>query len=159
MAFGWLAPKKAFILLSIVGLLLIPLSVNRLDTFSSTLSLWDDAEKLVRDKPGAYGAERIYYNRGTELGQLKRYKEAITDFSRAIAIRPSDIVYGNRATAYFFIGDYQQSLRDFDRAIKINPDNANSYYGRAMTYRALGDFKASQEDTNKSCSLGLCPPD
>ena len=158
-AFGWLAPKKAFILLSIVALLLIPLSVNRLNTFSSTLSLWDDAEKLVRDKPGAYGAERIYYNRGTELGQLKRYKEAIADFSRAIAIRPSDIVYGNRATAYFFIGDYQQSLRDFDRAIKINPDNANSYYGRAMTYRALGNFTAAQEDTNKSCSLGLCPPD
>jgi hypothetical protein len=158
-AFGWLAPKRAFILLSIVGLLLIPLSVNRLNTFSSTLSLWDDAEKLVRDKPGAYGAERIYYNRGTELGHLKRYKEAIADFSRAIAIHPLDIVYGNRATAYFFIGDYQQSLRDFDRAIKINPDNANSYYGRAMTYRALGDFKASQEDTNKSCSLGLCPPD
>ncbi len=156
--FGWLAPKRAFILLSIVGLLLIPLSVNRLITFSSTLLLWDDAEKLVRDKPGAYGIERIYYNRGTELGQLKRYKEAIDDFSRAIAIHPSDIMYGNRATAYFFIGDYQQSLRDFDRAIKINPDNANAYYGRAMTYRALGDFKASREDADKSCSLGLCPP-
>jgi hypothetical protein len=142
-AFGWLSPKKAFIILSVVCVLLIPLTLNRLNTFSSTLLLWDDAEMLVRDKPGAYGVERIYYNR---------------DFNRAIAIRPSDLMYGNRATAYFFLGNYQQSLRDFGRAIEINPDNANAYYGRAMIYRTLGDFTASEEDARKSCSLGLCPP-
>jgi protein O-mannosyl-transferase len=157
--FGWLAPRKIFILLSVVGLLLIPLTLNRLNTFSATLLLWDDAEKLVRNKPNVFGAERIYYNRGTELGQLKRYEEAIADFSRAIEIFPLDIVYGNRATAYFFLGKYQQALRDFDRAIALNPDNANSYYGRAMTYRTLGDFTAAQADARKSCALGLCPPD
>ena len=157
--FGWLAPRKIFILLSIVSLLLIPLTLNRLNTFSTTLSLWDDAEKLVRNKPNVFGAERIYYNRGTELGQLKRYEEAIADFSRAIAIYPLDIEYGNRATAYYFLGKYQQALRDFDRAIALNPDNATSYYGRAMTYRTLGDFIAAQDDVRKSCALGLCPPD
>ena len=67
-------------------------------------------------------------------------------------------MYGNRATAYFFMGDYQQSLRDFDSALKINPESANAYYGRAMTYRALGNYEAAQEDADKSCSLGLCPP-
>ena len=157
--FGWVSPKKAFILLGVVSLLLIPLTLNRLNTFSTTLLLWDDAEKLVRNKPNEFGAERIYYNRGTELGQLKRYEEAIADFSRAIAIYPFDFVYGNRATAYFFLGKYQEALRDFDRAIELNPDNANSYYGRAMTYRTLGDFTAAQEDARKSCALGLCPPD
>ena len=156
---GWLAPRKAFLLLSVVCLLLIPLTLNRLNTFSTTLLLWDDAEKLVRNKPNVFGTERIYYNRGTELGQLKRYEEAVADFSRAIERYPSDIVYGNRATAYFFLGKYQQALSDFDRAIALNPDNANSYYGRAITYRTLGDFAAAQDDAKKSCALGLCPPD
>jgi hypothetical protein len=156
--FGWLAPRKFFILLSIVSLLIVPLTLNRLNTFSSTLLLWDDAEKLVRDKPDVFGAGRIYYNRGTELGQLKRYEEAIADFSRAIAIYPFDFEYGNRAAAYFFQGKYQEALRDFDRAIALNPDNANSYYGRAMTYRTLGNFAAAQIDLRKSCALGLCPP-
>ena len=155
--FGRFAPRHAFVLLSIVGLLLIPLTLNRLQTFSSTLLLWDDAEKLVRNKHDVFGAERIYYNRGTELGQLKRYKEAIADFSKAIAIYPFDFIYGNRATAYYFLGEYQYALRDFDRAIELDPDNANSYYGRAMTCRILGDFKAAQDDLRKSCSLGLCP--
>jgi protein O-mannosyl-transferase len=165
--FGWLAPRKAcpelsrrgFILLGVVCLLLIPLTLNRLNTFSASLLLWDDAEKLVRNKPNVFGVDRIYYNRGTELGQLKRYEEAIADFSMAIAIVPLDIEYGNRATAYYFLGKHQQALRDFDRAIALNPDNANSYYGRAMTYRTLGDFTAAQDDLRKSCALGLCPQD
>ena len=155
--FGRFAPRIVFVMLSIVGLLLIPLTLNRLQTFSSALLLWDDAEKLVRNQHNVFGAERIYYNRGTELGQLKRYNEAIADFTKAIAIYPFDFIYGNRATAYYFLGEYQYALRDFDRAIELDPENANSYYGRAMTYRILGDFKAAQDDLRKSCSLGLCP--
>jgi tetratricopeptide (TPR) repeat protein len=157
--FGWMTPRKVFMLLGVVSLLLIPLSLNRLNTFSSTLLLWDDAENLVRNKTNVFGVERIYYNRGTELGQLKRYDEAIADFSKAVAIYPFDFVYGNRATAYYFLEKYQQALRDYSRAIILNPDNVNSYYGRCLTYRMLGDYAAAQEDARKSCALGLCPPD
>jgi len=152
--FGWLSPKKTFLLLGAACLLLIPLALNRLHTFSSTLLLWDDAEKLVRDKPYIYGAERIYFNRGTELGHLGRYDEAIADFDKAITAHPYDFMYGNRATAYYFLGRYQEALRDFDRAIALNPGNPNSYNGRALTYRALGNFTAAQEDFTKSCAMG-----
>ena len=155
---GWLTYKRIFILLSVVALLLIPLTLNRLNTFSNPLLLWDDAEKLVRNKASVFGVERIYYNRGTELGHLKRYEEAIADFTRDISIIPLDIEFGNRATAYFLLGKYQEALRDFDRAIELNPDNVNSYYGRSITYRALGNDTAAQEDARKSCSLGLCLP-
>jgi protein O-mannosyl-transferase len=155
-AFGWFSSKKAFLLLGVVSLLLMPLMLNRLHTFSSTLLLWDDAEKLVRGKPYIYGAERIYFNRGTELGQLRRYNEAIADFNTAIAEHPYDFMYGNRATAYYSLGKYQEALRDYDKAIALNPGNPNSYNGRALTYRALGDFAAAQEDFTKSCALGLC---
>jgi len=156
--FGWLAPKKAFILLSVVGLLLIPLSLNRLNTFSSTLLLWDDAEKLVRNKPGAYGVERIYTNRGNKLFQLRRYDEAIADFSKAIAVFPSDeLVYGSRGKAYYFLGKYQDAILDFNHALALKPDSRRLYYDRAMAYRALGNFAAAQEDFTKSCAFGLCP--
>ena len=153
---GWLAPKKAFIALGAIGVLLIPLTLNRLNTFSAPLLLWDDAEKLVRDQPYAYGVERIYFNRCTELGQLRRYEEAIADFSKAIAAAPFDFIYGNRATAYYSLGKYQEALRDYDSAIALNPDNPNSYNGRALTQRALGNFAAAQEDFKTSCALGVC---
>lgn len=158
--FSWLAPKRMFTLLGVICLMLLPLTLNRLDTFSSKFLLWNDAEKLVRDRPNVSGTERIYYNRGTELGILKRYEEAIDDFSKAIAVYPVlDYFYGDRATAYYFIGRYQEALSDYNKAIVLNPYNAKSYYGRAMTYRTLGEFNAAQEDLKKSCALGLCPPD
>ena len=157
--FGWVSPKKAFILLGVVSLLLIPLTLNRLNTFSSTLLLWDDAEKLVRDKPGAYGVERIYTNRGNKLFQLRRYDEAIADFSKAIAVFPSDeLVYGIRGKAYYFLGKYQEAILDFNHAIALKPDSRRFYYDRALAYRALGNFAAAQGDLRKSCALGgVCP--
>ena len=146
-------------LLGTISVLLIPLTLNRLHTFSSSLLLWDDAEKLVRNNPYAYGVERIYFNRGTELGQLKRYDEAIADFTKAIAAHPYDFIYGNRAAAYYSLGRYQEALRDYDRAIALNESNPNSFNGRALTYRALGNFTAAQQDFKTGCTLGVCAQD
>jgi len=155
---GRLAPKKAYIVLILFSLMLVPLTLNRQDTFSSALKLWDDAEKLVRGKTGVSGVERTYYRRGSELAQRKRYDEAIIDFNKAIALYPGyGFIYGDRATVYYLQGKYQEALRDFDQAIRFDPDNVNSYYNRALVYRAIGDYAAAQEDLRKSCALGLCP--
>jgi hypothetical protein len=156
---GWLAPRKMLILLTAIGLLLIPLTLNRLHTFSSALLLWDDAEKLVRDKPDANSVERIYTTRGIELSELKRYAEAIADFSRALDEKPdSGPAYANRAATYYYLGQYHEALSDYDRAISLQSDNIKSYYGRALTFRALGNFAAAQDDLMKSCALGgPCP--
>ena len=154
---GWFSPRKAFLVLATSSLLLLPLALNRLHTFSTTLLLWDDAEKLVRDRPYIYGADRIYFNRGTELGHLRRYDEAIADFNKAIASpHPLDDYYDNRASAYYLLGQYREALRDYDSAIALNPNNPNSYNGRALAYRALGNYSAAQQDFAKSCALGLC---
>ena len=154
----WFANRRTLIFLGVACLSLIPLTLNRLNTFSTPLLLWDDAEKLVRGKQGVLGAERIYYNRGTLLGQLNRYEEAIADFDKVIAIFPGhELAYGNRATANYFLGKYQAALYDYNNAIALNANNANSYYGRALTYRALGNFAAAQDDFRESCKLGVCP--
>jgi hypothetical protein len=65
--FAGLTPKRAYLLLGMLAMLLIPLSLNRLHSFSSGLLLWNDAEKLVRDKHDMLGAERIYGHIGFEL--------------------------------------------------------------------------------------------
>jgi len=152
-----LSPKKTFFVLGTCCLLLVPLSLNRMNTFSSPFLLWDDAEKLVRDKHGAYGVERIYNNRGNELLKLKQYDEAMKDFNKAIALYPSDeLFYINRATTNYFMGKYSEALHDYDHAITLNPDNPQPYYRSALTYRALGDFAAAEKNFSKSCTLGLC---
>ena len=159
LVFGGLAPKRAYLVLGLASVLLVPLTLNRLDTFSTAIKLWDDAEKLVRDKSGVSGIERIYTNRGNKLFQLKRYDEAIADYSKAISVYPNDdLVYSSRAKAYYFQGEYQLALRDYERAIAMNPNSKRLYYDRALTYRAIGDVAAAQEDFRRSCELGgICP--
>jgi len=160
LAFGWLKPARAIVVLVMLGLLLIPLTLNRLNTFSSPLRLWDDAEKLVRDKPYAIGVERIYINRGNKLFQLKRYDEAIADYNKAIEASPlnDELIYSSRGKSKYFTGRYQEALLDFEIAIAFKPDSKRLYYDRALAYRALGDFAAAQEDISRSCALGgVCP--
>ena len=156
---GRLAPQRTFILLGTISVLLIPLTLNRLHTFSSSLLLWDDAEKLVRNKPYAYGVERIYTNRGNKLFQLRRYDEAIADFNKAIAAHPDELLYGSRAKAHYFLGEYPEALADYDQAIAFKPDSKRLYYDRALAHRARGDFTGAQEDFKTSCALGgVCVP-
>ena len=81
----------------------------------------DDAKKLVQNKPGAYGIERIYYNCGTELASSN--DRAIAYFTAAIAAHPVDFIYGNRATPIIY-GKYREALHDDNRAIALN-DNPN----------------------------------
>lgn len=152
-----LAPKRAYLLLGVLAVLLVPLSLNRLHSLSSSLLLWDDAEKLVRDKHHMFGVERIYFNRGHELAQLGRYEEAIKDFSTAITIYPGyDITYCDRATAEYMLGQYQAALSDYNRALAINPENPICYMGRGLTHNSLGSYQAAEADFASSCALGIC---
>jgi len=153
-----LSPKKTFILLAIYSVLLLPLTLNRLNTFSSALLLWDDAEKLVRNRPEIYGTERIYNNLGNELMKLKRYDEAMIDFNHAINLYPEyEMAYINRATNYYFLGKFQEAILDYQQAMALNPNNPQIYYRLALTYRSLGNFNSEMEYLKKSCSMGLCP--
>ena len=156
---GRVSPRKTYVALGLVCVLLVPLTLNRLDTFSSELKLWDDAEKLVRGRDYLPGVERIYANRGNKLFQYKRYTEAIADFDKAIAIYPGDdLAYTYRAKALYFVGEYERALRDYDRAVEAQPNSRRLYYDRALVHRALGNFAAAQEDLRKSCDLGgICP--
>jgi tetratricopeptide (TPR) repeat protein len=152
-----ISPKNAFLVLGLIAMSLVPLSLNRLNTFSSALLLWDDAEKLVRDKHNIPGVERIYYNRGRELGLAGKYNEAIADFTTTIKIYPGyDFFYCDRATALYQLAKFNEALLDYNRAILINPSNPISYRGRALVYRALGDEGLAQKNFQESCLRGIC---
>lgn len=149
------SPKRTFLFLSVLAVLFVPLSLNRLHSFSSGLLLWDDAEKLVRDKRNAIGVERIYGNRGIELTKLKRYEEAIGAFTQSIEVFPwFDFTYIRRAEAYYRVKKYPEALADFNMAIELKPENPRSYYGRALVYRALGYENYAQSDLRQGCALG-----
>lgn len=154
-ALALLSAKRAFLLLLFTSLLLIPLSIDRLSSFSHPLLLWDDAEALVHDKQDLPGVDRIYHNRARAFYDLKKYADAIEDYKREVALRPkfSHGYYG-LGISYFAQGDYPNALAALDKTIALDPDYIRAYYGRGLIYRELKQLESARENFRKSCKLG-----
>jgi tetratricopeptide (TPR) repeat protein len=45
------------------------------------------------------------------------------------------------------------AVAEYSIAIELEPDSAEAYYGRAMTYEALGEFECAVEDYTESIRL------
>ena len=153
-----LSAKQAAITLALVGLFMIPVSWLRLSTFSSSLLLWDDAARKVENiDEKRLGIDRIFYNRGRELIWVKRYDEAIEDFSKVIGLKGIYVgyAYQNRGSAYMGNRQYLLALSDFNKAIEMVPNKSKHYLGKARALEALNDSTAAMLAYKQACSLGL----
>lgn len=138
-------------------LAMFPVSMDRLASFAHPLMLWDDAEKLVKDKPDLPGAYRIYYNRGTELLKVDEYDLAIKDLSLAVKLHPEwPFSYNNLGSAYAQKGDWRASADALTQAIEIAKRknmglNPKPYWGRAIAYENLGEMENARQDYQVTC--------
>ena len=84
-----LARRAAYILTALfVGILCI-VAHERLGSFSTTYTVWDDAVSKNRAYEAvSWAAYRAYMNRGSELLALHRSDEALGDFASALRLNP-----------------------------------------------------------------------
>ncbi len=97
----------------------------------------------------------FYHDRGRAYIQLRRYQQAIADFSQTLRLFSTHkrALY-DRGTAYYLVGQYQRALADFTKA--LGPRNRThylKYYGyqkRGLMYlktkqyrRAVAEFTTS----------------
>jgi tetratricopeptide (TPR) repeat protein len=153
----WLDRRTAAVIVGVVAVALFPVSMERLSSFGHPLVLWDDAEKLVKDKPHLPGVYRIYYNRGTELLKADEYDLAIKDLTLAIRLHPDwPFSYNNLGSAYGKKGSWRESADAFTQAIEIAKRknmgfNPKPYYGRAIAYEQMGETGKAMEDYRVTC--------
>jgi tetratricopeptide (TPR) repeat protein len=151
--------RIAAFILAAIALAMLPISMERLKTFSHPLLLWDDAEKLVSGRTDLPGAYRIYYNRGTELVKIDMPDQAIADLKQAIVLSKDFAEgYGNLGAAYIKKRDWQNAVASFSKAIEIAHSGGKSLstryiYGRAMAYQEMGDMQQAQADYKETCRL------
>jgi len=150
--------RTATFILSAIAVAMMPISMERLETLSSPLYLWSDAEKLVHGRPDLPGAYRIYYNLGTELVKIDNPDQGIADLKLSIALSKDFAEgYGNLGGAYMKKGDWQNAVTSFSKAIEISRQRGKSIskqiYGRATAYEKMGDLLKAQADYKESCRL------
>jgi tetratricopeptide (TPR) repeat protein len=69
---------------------------------------------------------------------MKRYDEALPDFSKAIELDPQNARYYNqRAVTLHAMKRYDEALSDFNKAIELDPQSRDYYDCRAIIYSTL----------------------
>ncbi len=85
------------------------------------------------------------------LENLGRYREAITNYNKALEIN-SDCHYAwnNRGNALYNLGRYREALASYDKAIEIQPDYHYAWNGRGNALKDLGRYKEALASYDKT---------
>jgi serine/threonine-protein kinase len=92
------------------------------------------------------------FNRGLDRLKSGNWKDALSDFTEAIKLRP-DVAVGYRFRAYAHAdgGNVARAIADLDEAIRLNPDDSQSYYDRAQYFLRQKQYDEALRD----CIKGL----
>jgi Tfp pilus assembly protein PilF len=115
------------------------------------LDYWNRAISANSKSPEAYN------NRGLAFYNLKRYQDAVKDYSQAIRLNPEDaIAYNNRGNAYYEMMKYEPAESDYNDSIAINPQYANAYLNRGLVHYQMDKNDQACMDFKKACDLQEC---
>ena len=94
------------------------------------------------------------HSKGTEQMMVKKYKEAIVFFRRAIDLNPDFAeAYYNLGIAYEELGQHEDSVETLKKAIQLTPENANAHYALGYAYYRLKRYKESIDAFERSLAL------
>jgi tetratricopeptide (TPR) repeat protein len=77
------------------------------------------------------------------MGDTQR---AIAEFSHAVELQPNADNFIQRGATYQLLGEHEKALLDLTEAVHLDPEDAEVYFARAASERALGQMKKAQED-------------
>ena len=96
-----------------------------------------------------------YFSRGNFKKRVKNYKDALSDYNKAIELYPSFAeAYYKRGNLKNLMGDFEGAILDYSKAIEHDPNLAEAYHNRGLTKFKSGDEQAGNLDFLKAGMLG-----
>jgi serine/threonine protein kinase/lipoprotein NlpI len=95
----------------------------------------------------------VYQTRGLIRAKLRKYQDAIEDYSQALALRRDPATHAHRGWAYLVSEAWRPALRDFDAAIQLDPKNSDAYNGRGYARVQLGQYRQAVKDADEALRL------
>ena len=155
-----LSNKQFWPLILILAVAYTVVARDRLESFSTSFALWDDAVQKLPKKENVPGAARPYFNRANEYMALKQRKMAISDYSHAIKLNPElATLYLARGNAYWLEKNYILATQDINTVLRLEPDNANGYYVDGLISKSRGYNAEANRKFEIACkfkSMGAC---
>ena len=97
--------------------------------------------------------------RGLARVARKNYAAAVSDFSRAIELRPEPDpatrtrLYNQRGWAYQFADAPRLALADFETSLKLSPDQCDALGGRGLARIRLGMWQPAMQDAEAAVRI------
>ena len=109
------------------------------------------SEGAVKSKPED---ALIYYNQANEYADLKKYNDAILNYSMAIKIYPSFYeAWFNRGITSAELGKYEEALKDYSIAITIDSNDAEIYYAQGNSYKKIKKYNEAIDSYSEALKL------
>ncbi|MCH4553640.1 tetratricopeptide repeat protein [Aestuariibaculum lutulentum] len=109
-------------------------SYNALKQYRNALNNYTLAVNLER-------SSTAFYNRGVFLISINYYKDALSDFEKAIKRDDTNSnAYFFRATSHLFLGDYIKAFDDYNTALKYDNLDFDAMLGLAIANYKMNDL-------------------
>ena len=94
------------------------------------------------------------YEKGVNLRQVGKTKQAIEALNKAIENNPTHLAYLQRGKAYSELNMYDEAIRDFTEALRTEPNMRAALWGRGKAYCKTGNKWQGRKDIEKAAALG-----
>ena len=99
---------------------------------------------------------RGYNSRGASYKELKRYRETLIDYEKAIKLNPGNAdVHEQRGHLYRLLDQYQEAIKVYDKVIELDASNEWTHHYKGMTYRWLRQYHGAPQTRETYIELRL----
>lgn len=137
-----------------LGLIFLIIGTNSFATYQRNKvwknegTLWNDVIAKSPDKA------RPYLCRGNYYKNLKRNKEALSDFTKSISLNPAYIEpYNNKGTTLYNEGLLTEALSYLNYAIENSPDYTEAYINKGIVLATQKKYTTALENFNKAIEI------
>lgn len=126
------------------------LTIWQTSTWKNEFTVWDNTLKYYQN------SAKVYYNRGVEHSKMKRYNDAINDYTQSLLLQPGylDVLF-NRANAYENTGNTNAAFADYNSYLSIDSTDGSVYFKKAYLNYRTGNISAAAIDVQKAEQFGF----
>ncbi len=147
-----IATKRTWVKYAGMGILLtyLTLNIKQTSSWQNEFAVWDNTLRYNQN------SHQVYYNRGVEYSKMRKYNEAISDYTQCLLLQPSylDALF-NRANAYENINNPAAAFSDYNTYLSINATDGSVYFKRAYLNYRTGNISAAAIDAQKAEQFGF----